>query len=48
MGQNSCWPLGDIIIALHVPDDAAVWTRDADFEPIAQALGLGLYTPTEL
>lgn len=44
LGQNSCWPLGDIIIALQVPDDAAVWTLDADFAPIVDALGLDLYT----
>ena len=46
LGQNSCWPLGDIIIALQVPDGASVWTRDADFEPIAESLGLRLYTPS--
>ncbi|MEM7539938.1 MAG: hypothetical protein AAF639_47735, partial [Chloroflexota bacterium] len=44
LGQNSCWPLGDIIIALQVPDGASVWTLDADFEPIVEALGLSLYT----
>lgn len=43
LGQNSCWPLGDIIIALQVPDNAAVWTLDADFAPIVEALGLSLY-----
>ena len=44
LGQNTCWPLGDIIIALQVPDGAAVWTLDADFKPIVQSLGLILYT----
>lgn len=43
LGQHSCWPLGDIIIALQVPDDAALWTLDADFSPIVEALGLSLY-----
>lgn len=45
LGQSSCWPLGDIIIALQALPDAQVWTIDADFQPIAQALGLSLYTP---
>ena len=44
LGQNTCWPLGDIIIALQVPDGAAVWTLDSDFKPIVQSLGLTLYT----
>lgn len=43
LGQNSCWPLGDLIIALQVPDNALVWTLDADFAPIVDALGLRLY-----
>ena len=43
LGQNTCWPLGDIIIALQVPDGAQLWTLDADFGPFAQALGLTLY-----
>jgi hypothetical protein len=43
LGQNSCWPLGDIIIALQAPNDAAVWTLDGDFAPIVEALGLSLY-----
>jgi len=43
LGQNSCWPLGDIIIALQVPNDAVVWTLDADFAPIVEALGLSFY-----
>ncbi|MEM7539049.1 MAG: hypothetical protein AAF639_43225 [Chloroflexota bacterium] len=35
---------GDIIIALQVPDGAAVWTLDSDFEPIVRSLGLTLHT----
>jgi len=46
LGQSSCWPLGDIIIALQVPDDALLWTLDADFQTIAAALEIGLYQPT--
>ncbi|MEM7532138.1 MAG: hypothetical protein AAF639_08180 [Chloroflexota bacterium] len=48
LGQNSCWPLGDIIIALQVPDGAAVWTLDADFEPIVRSLGLTLYSDSKM
>ncbi|MEM7533922.1 MAG: hypothetical protein AAF639_17195 [Chloroflexota bacterium] len=44
LGQSVCWPLGDIIIALHVPDGAALWTLDADYEPLADALGFSLYS----
>ena len=40
--------LGDIIIALQVPDGATVWTLDADFEPIVQSLGLTLYSGYEM
>jgi|GEM_PF-4380847 len=43
LGQSACWPLGDIIIALQVPEDAMLWTLDADFEALADALGLRLY-----
>jgi hypothetical protein len=45
LGQAACWPLGDVIIALQVPADAALWTLDADFKPLAEALGLRLYHP---
>ncbi|MEZ4707278.1 MAG: hypothetical protein R3A44_08735 [Caldilineaceae bacterium] len=45
LGQRSCWPVGDIIIALQVPPDAALWTRDPDFAPLAAALGITLYQP---
>lgn len=46
LGQTSCWPLGDIIIALQVPAGAALWTLDADFAPLAAALDIPLYQPT--
>jgi hypothetical protein len=45
LGQTSCWPLGDVIIALQVPAGAALWTLDADFIPLATALGIHLYQP---
>lgn len=45
LGQSSCWPLGDIIIALQALPDAQIWTIDADFQALAQALGLSLYAP---
>ncbi len=43
LGQASCWPLGDVIIAIQVPLDAALWTLDSDFEPLAAALGLRMH-----
>ena len=46
LGHSSCWPLGDVIIALSALPNAQIWTIDADFQPIAQALGLALYAPT--
>lgn len=45
LGQTSCWPLVDVIIVLQVPTEAALWTLDADFEPLTEALGLTLYRP---
>lgn len=43
LGQNACWPLGDVIIALQVPPNAAIWTTDPDFGPLTEALGLRLF-----
>lgn len=48
LGQAACWPLGDVIIVLQALPAALLWTRDADFQPLAQALGLTLYQPTLL
>ena len=48
LGQAACWPLGDVIIALQVPPDAALWTLDPDFEPLAAVLGLRLYQPPQI
>jgi len=44
LGQTSCWPLGDLIIALQVPTDATLWTLDADFAPLAAVLDIPLYS----
>ena len=46
LGQTTCWPLGDLIIALQIPMGAAVWTLDADFIPLVAALGLQRYQPS--
>jgi len=43
LGQASCWPLGDVIIALQVPTGATLWTLDKDFAPLAQAFDIPLY-----
>ena len=43
MGQTSCWPLGDVIIALQALPAAQLWTIDGVFWPIAQVLAL--YVP---
>lgn len=45
LGQSACWPLGDIIIALQLPADTRLWTRDPDFVPLAAVLGIPLYSP---
>ncbi len=46
LGQSACWALGDIIIALQVPPDAAIWTVDSDFKALTTALGRQLYSPS--
>jgi len=39
-GRNNCWRLGDVIIALEVPDDAVLYTTNVrHFQPICAALG---------
>lgn len=47
LGQRTCWPLGDIIIALQIPPNTALWTRDPDFVPVAAALEIPLYQPSD-
>lgn len=44
LGQASCWPLGDIIILLHMPADCAIWSLDPDFAPLGQALGFSMFS----
>ena len=39
LGQRSCWHLGDVIIALEMPDDAIIYTTDGHFDLICSALG---------
>ena len=43
LGQSICWPLGDLIIALQVPAHVSLWSIDADFKSLADALGFSLY-----
>lgn len=45
LGQSACWPLGDLIIALQIPPNTTLWTRDPDFAPLAAALDIPLYQP---
>lgn len=40
LGQSTCWPLGDIIIALQIPMNASLWTIDKDFSALAKALSI--------
>jgi hypothetical protein len=42
-GQQSCWPLGDAIIALEVPLDAEIYTKDRHFDVICPAVGRQRY-----
>lgn len=48
LGQASCWPLGDLIIALQVPEGGAIWTLDSDFSALAAALALQTFTPSPI
>jgi len=43
LGEQNCWALGDVIIALSVPDDVFIYTIDHHFEVICQALGKKLF-----
>ncbi len=38
-GERACWALGDVIIALEVPDDALIYTTDNHFDVICEVLG---------
>jgi len=45
LGERRCWALGDIIIALSIPDDALVYTADEHFRGICSAIGKRLFEP---
>ena len=43
-GERNCWSMGDLIIALECPPDAALWTTNRKhFEPLCQVLGRTLF-----
>jgi len=39
LGERTCWALGDVIIALEMPQDALFYTVDGHFEVICRAIG---------
>ena len=43
LGERTCWALGDIIIALEVPDDALIYTTDRHFDIICAALSKQMF-----
>jgi hypothetical protein len=45
LGERTCWPLGDLIIALEAPRDTAIYTTDSHFEILCKALGKDLFFP---
>ena len=45
-GQKNCWPLGDTIIALEAPEDAAIYTTDRHYEVICPIVGRELFEET--
>jgi hypothetical protein len=45
-GQQNCWPLGDTIIALESPRDAAIYTTDRHYDVICPIVGRYLYEET--
>lgn len=45
-GERNCWSIGDLIITLECPGDAALWTTNIQhFDPLCQALGKSLFRP---
>jgi len=45
-GRNCAWYLGDLVIALELPSDAALYTTNRrHFEPLCSLLGRQIYTP---
>ena len=45
LGERTCWALGDVIIALSVPDDALVYTVDEHFRMLCAATGKRIFEP---
>jgi len=45
LGERTCWSLGDVIIALSVPDDAFVYTVDEHFRMLCIAIGKRIFEP---
>jgi hypothetical protein len=43
LGERTCWRLGDLIIALEAPEDAAIYTTDGHFKVLCEALGKELF-----
>ena len=45
-GRNCTWYLGDLVIALEMPTDAAIYTTNQrHFAPLCALLGKELYHP---
>lgn len=45
-GERNCWSLGDLIIVLECPPDAALWSTNlSHFEPLCRVLGRLLFRP---
>jgi hypothetical protein len=45
-GEQNCWSMGDLIIVLECPPDAALWTTNVrHFAPLCQAFGRQLFQP---
>ncbi|MFQ5854306.1 MAG: hypothetical protein ACE5LU_01485 [Anaerolineae bacterium] len=43
-GERSCWSLGDLIIVLECPPNAALWTTNLrHFEPLCRVLGRQIF-----
>jgi hypothetical protein len=45
LGERTCWPLGDIIIALEIPPQVALFTTDHHFDLLCRVLGKARFLP---
>lgn len=46
-GEQNCWSLGDLVIVLECPPDAALWTTNVrHFEPLCRMFGRQLFQPS--